>query len=140
MYNKYITTGSFLRKQYIITYKSITLLIKRRNSQVKQSESIFETNMGNVFCILWNFIVHLRQMIYSLFYKLTHVRRICKRYFTVIKHVRELSWMSHTLMRFWFLLIFLFFFFIFIYFYRNLVYSKTGYNEPMQGWYLDICE
>ena len=27
----------------------------------------------------------------------------------------------------------------FIYFYINLVYSKAGYNEPMQGWYPNIC-
>ena len=87
MYNKYITTGSFLRKQYIITYKSITLLIKRRNSLVKQLEPIFETNMEDVFCILWNFIAYLRQMICYLFHKLTHVRRICERYFTAIKDV-----------------------------------------------------
>ena len=30
-------------------------------------------------------------------------------------------------------------YFNFIYFYTNLVYSKTGYTEPMQGWYLHIC-
>ena len=35
--------------------------------------------MGNVFCILCNFIVHFRHMFCSLFYKLTYVRRICKR-------------------------------------------------------------
>ena len=30
-------------------------------------------------------------------------------------------------------------YFNFIYFYINLVYSKNGYNEPMQGWYPHIC-
>ena len=76
-YIKYITACSFLRKQFNITCKSITLLIKR-NSRTKQSDSIFETNMGNVFCILWNFNVHSHHLICYLLYKLTHVRRICK--------------------------------------------------------------
>ena len=76
-YIKYITACSFLRKQFNITCKSITLLIKR-NSRTKQSDSIFETNMGNVFCLLWNFNVHSHHLICYLLYKLTHVRRICK--------------------------------------------------------------
>ena len=56
-------------------------LIWRSNSATvsKQSESIFETNMGNVFCILRNFVVHLRHIICYLFYELWYVRRICER-------------------------------------------------------------
>ena len=76
-YIKYITAGSFLRKQFNITCKLITVLIKR-NSRTKLSESIFQTNMGNAFCILWNFNVHSHHIICYLLYKLTHVRRICK--------------------------------------------------------------
>ena len=76
-YIKYITAGSFLRKQFNITCKLITLLIKR-NSRTKLSESIFQTNMGNAFCILWNFNIHSHHIICYLLYKLTHVRRICK--------------------------------------------------------------
>ena len=74
-YIKYITTCSFRRKQYSITFRLIMLLIKKRNFLVKQSESIFfETYMGNVFCILCNFIVHF--VIWCvLFYKLKYVRR-----------------------------------------------------------------
>ena len=65
-YVKYITTCSFRRKQYSITFRLIMLLIKKRNFLVKQSESFFfETYMGNVFCILCNFIVHLRYMMCS---------------------------------------------------------------------------
>ena len=76
-YIKYITAGSFLRKQFNITCKLITVLIKR-NSRTKLSESIFQTNMGNAFSILWNFNVHSHHIICYLLYKLTHVRRICK--------------------------------------------------------------
>ena len=78
-----ITTCSFLCKQYNITYKLITLLIKRRNSLVKQSESIFQTNMRNVFCILWNLLC-ICVIWFITFYKLTHARKICERYFTAI--------------------------------------------------------
>ena len=58
-------------------------MIKRRNSLVKQSESIFQTNMGNVFCILWN-LLRICVIWFIMFYKLTHARKICERYFTAI--------------------------------------------------------
>ena len=36
-------------------------------------------------------------------------------------------------------LLYVWFYFDFIYFYVKLVYSKTGYNEPIKGWYPHIC-